>query len=464
MLQINNTVSDFKNFISIAHIGVRLQSSLELFYVHKFSNNVHIHFNALNAEAFFCIQAKQVLGLFSKTIISVKPLPCTETLSRNLSMWNAGHTENAKIIFAEKYCIKNADILVLSSLEDLNTLKSLNYELANNVCVVSRSNSIVDNDFAINKINFDENSSCADSKLHNLLSVCISYYNHGAYLSAALQSISDQEYINFEVIVVDSGSTDVISQQIFVELSLLFDKRFKFFQRKNESLGATRNFCVSQAKGEYIVFCDSDNIFMPHMLSTFAKAIVHSGCDALSCHNLHFVDKPDPDNPAGMFVPIGPDIVTGLLENVFGDSNFIIKKSVFLELGGFCDTRHGCEDWEFLARLSLAGYKLDVIPEPLYWYRLNPNGMHNTVSRYHSHQLVFSAYRKYLPQFAEQAIEKLLLPMFCGHSASNAVIIRSMLRLGIKLEEMYLKLFPAGSRMHKLISSFWRGISSIFKK
>ena len=68
--------------------------------------------------------------------------------------------------------------------------------------------------------------------------------------------------------------------------------------------------------------------------------------------------------------PLGPCLEVGFLENIFGDTNFCIKKSVFDQLGGF-DPTPGLvyEDWDFLARLSFHGYHQDVIPRELFWYR-----------------------------------------------------------------------------------------------
>ncbi len=101
--------------------------------------------------------------------------------------------------------------------------------------------------------------------------------------------------------------------------------------------------------------------------------MVQSGADCLTCWFGVFRG----DNPPGdasqwlyTFAPLGPCLEVGFLENIFGDTNFCIKKSVFDKLGGFHPTPGlFLEDWEFLARLSLHGYSQDVIPRELFWYR-----------------------------------------------------------------------------------------------
>lgn len=294
-----------------------------------------------------------------------------------------------------------------------------------------------------------------------LISVCVAHYNHGKYLDAAVRALARQTYDNFEVIVTDDGSTDRRSQEVFEQLQTTCDSRFRFFRKKNEGLGATRNFCVRQARGDYLVFYDSDNIALPYMLDAMARGMPRSGCDALTCHFRAFAADAAGENPSPLYgyAPMGPDLATGMLENVFGDANFIIRKSVFDALGGFVETRHGCEDWEFLARLSLAGYSQDVLPDPLFWYRHTGDGLRSTMSLYHGQHLVLSAYARYLPSFAAAAAQHLLLPMFGGHGASNAVIIRNMLRLGLYLEETYTRLFPGGSRRQRMLSRIWARLS-----
>jgi hypothetical protein len=68
-----------------------------------------------------------------------------------------------------------------------------------------------------------------------------------------------------------------------------------------------------------------------------------------------------------------------MYENVFGDANALVKRSVFEQLGGFKEV-YGvtCEDWELWARAVHRGFRLEVIPLPLFWYRLHPTSMLET--------------------------------------------------------------------------------------
>ena len=71
--------------------------------------------------------------------------------------------------------------------------------------------------------------------------------------------------------------------------------------------------------------------------------------------------------PMVLLGPLGGALAPGFYANVFGDANALVKKDVFAALGGFSEERDlGFEDWEFFARAVLKGYRLLVVPEPLF--------------------------------------------------------------------------------------------------
>ncbi len=206
------------------------------------------------------------------------------------------------------------------------------------------------------------------------ISVCIPHFNYGPYLREQLSSLAAQTYASFDVVVLDDGSTETESQEIFAQLEKEYaaDERFRFIKQDNAGLCAARNRLAKEAKADYIVFCDADNISEPGMLSALARAIVVSGADCVTCHMSKFRDDPESGRrkKLDVYTPLGPCLEAGPYCDPFGDANFIIRKAVFEDLGGF---RHvpqtASEDWEFLAELCLRGYKLEVVPLPLFAYR-----------------------------------------------------------------------------------------------
>ncbi|MCK4663611.1 MAG: glycosyltransferase family 2 protein [Bacteroidales bacterium] len=102
-----------------------------------------------------------------------------------------------------------------------------------------------------------------------LFSVIIPTYNRANFIYKTVKSVLDQTYQNFEVIVIDDGSTDNTEKIV----KSIKDQRLKYYKKKNGERGAARNFGASKANGEYVTFLDSDDIFYTNHLSEANKFI-----------------------------------------------------------------------------------------------------------------------------------------------------------------------------------------------
>lgn len=103
-----------------------------------------------------------------------------------------------------------------------------------------------------------------------LFSIVIPTYNRAEFIKTTINSVLEQTYFNFELIVVDDGSTD--GTQEIIE-NYLADIRIQYFKVNNRERGAARNFGTLKSKGDYITFLDSDDIFLPWHLQSAAKFI-----------------------------------------------------------------------------------------------------------------------------------------------------------------------------------------------
>ena len=210
-----------------------------------------------------------------------------------------------------------------------------------------------------------------------LVSICMSHWNRPAYLRQAMASIEAQDYPNFEVVLVDDGSTSAEALRLMDELAAQFGKRGWQLLRNEENRypGAARNLAARHARGEFILFMDDDNCAKPHAVSTFVRIAQRTGADILTCCLDTFSGKEAPHaqlQPRTRWLFLGDDTATGALRNNFGDTNSLWRREVFLALGGFHeDWGVGHEDWELFAKAVLQGYQLQVVPDPLAWYRLN---------------------------------------------------------------------------------------------
>ncbi|MDN0149322.1 glycosyltransferase [Klebsiella pneumoniae] len=272
-----------------------------------------------------------------------------------------------------------------------------------------------------------------------LVSVCITHFERHHLLQQALASIKSQTYQNIEVILVDDGSTTEDSHRYLNLIENDFNSRgWKIVRSSNNYLGAARNLAARHASGEYLMFMDDDNVAKPFEVETFVTAALNSGADVLTTpSDLIFGEEfPSPFRKmTHCWLPLGPDLNIASFSNCFGDANALIRKEVFEKVGGFTeDYGLGHEDWEFFAKISLQGYKLQIVPEPLFWYRVANSGMllsgNKSKNNYRSFRPFMDENVKYnyamglIPSYLEKIQElesevNLLRSINGGHSVSN---------------------------------------------
>src|SRR5687767_197530 len=102
-----------------------------------------------------------------------------------------------------------------------------------------------------------------------LISVVIPTYNRADYIARTIQSVLQQTYASFELIVVDDGSTDNTETVV----SSFTDTRINYHKKANAERAAARNYGVRKANGLYITFLDSDDLFMPDHLAQAIRYI-----------------------------------------------------------------------------------------------------------------------------------------------------------------------------------------------
>jgi glycosyltransferase involved in cell wall biosynthesis len=208
-----------------------------------------------------------------------------------------------------------------------------------------------------------------------LVSVCIAHYNRPSELLQAVGSLERQTYPDVEIIVVDDGSDDPEALRVLDELSRQPPRKgrsLKVLIQENKYPGAARNFGISHAAGALLLFMDDDNVAEPHELETLVGALNHADADAATCFRTSFRhgEYPREGDELECFVALGACASAGLFLNCFGDTNTLIRRETFEAIGGFREEYGvGKEDWEFLARLTVAGHRLVVVPERLFWYR-----------------------------------------------------------------------------------------------
>ncbi|MCS7045875.1 MAG: glycosyltransferase family 2 protein, partial [Gemmataceae bacterium] len=238
-----------------------------------------------------------------------------------------------------------------------------------------------------------------------LVSVCVPYFNLGNYLEETLASVAAQTYPNLEVIVINDGSTDAESAAVFQRMRTTYPQ-FRYLEQANAGIGATRNRGLHESRGRYFLPVDADNILRPDMVERLVRGLeANAAIAALSCYFLAFSDvaKAGASCPARSITyavkPTGGPRVLGCWQNVYGDASALFRTETLRSIGGFTTDRDtSFEDWETFVRLVNAGFRVDVVPDFLFYYRHREDGFSRTTNGFRNLQRV-------LRRFAE--IERL---------------------------------------------------------
>ncbi len=189
--------------------------------------------------------------------------------------------------------------------------------------------------------------------MEELVSVVIPTYNRADLVLRAIDSVLNQTYNNLEVIVCDDGSTDNTKEVV----SAIDDNRVIYVGLKNNSgQSVARNVGVKRAKGKYIAFNDSDDVWHKDKLAKQIKILSEDNNSKVCFCKYEVVGE---DN---IVVPIEEsfdctDCENGFLdilirENKVGMPTVVIEKQLFEQVGGFDESLRTVEDWELILRLA----------------------------------------------------------------------------------------------------------------
>lgn len=209
-----------------------------------------------------------------------------------------------------------------------------------------------------------------------LVSVILVHHNRPETLRPALESLLAQTYPNIEIVLVDDGSRPGELHQVERLLTEVGDCRVRLVRQANRYLGAARNFGVKNAKGEFLLFMDDDNIAMPEEVAVLVDIAVRSGAQVLNPLSCMFRMVGGERHHFDIYLPVGPSLPLALFGNTFGDANALVCRKLFENLGGFTeDYGVGAEDYEFFNKAFIAGARMQLVPEILFEYRSERESM-----------------------------------------------------------------------------------------
>jgi glycosyltransferase involved in cell wall biosynthesis len=200
-------------------------------------------------------------------------------------------------------------------------------------------------------------------------SILMPVYNRERYVRQAVDSVLSQTFTDYELFAVDDGSTDRSA-----EILRSYGDKIKFLQQPNRGPEAARNSAAALARGEYLVFLDSDDFFFPFALETFDKVIRHFNNPPLVLGAYCFDQEqlsPPPSTPIEAFEFEN----FGSKTRAVGTSCIIVRKGAFDAVGGqrkdTTATTWDADDTNLLLKLSSYRPCIVIKRPATTWYRLH---------------------------------------------------------------------------------------------
>jgi len=200
-----------------------------------------------------------------------------------------------------------------------------------------------------------------------LISVLLPCFNDGEWIDEAIASVHAQTYQDFEIVVVDDGSTDPATRE---KLRRLSGTRVRLIESENRGLPGARNLAARHALGDLFCALDADDRLAPEWFEKGVALLEARPDVAFVSHWLEtFGDEQWTWTPRSCELP-------ALLARNTVNGAALVRRAAFEAAGGYAEhMRHGCEDWDFWLRLVEHGYHGEIIPEVLFFYRRRATSM-----------------------------------------------------------------------------------------
>jgi teichuronic acid biosynthesis glycosyltransferase TuaG len=209
-----------------------------------------------------------------------------------------------------------------------------------------------------------------------LVSVVIPAYNAALFIEETLNSILQQTYNNYEIIVINDGSTDN-TEGVVKSIS---DNRIQYHYKKNEGVSIARNFGFLLTKGDYIVFFDADDLMTPDFLEKRVEKLQANNNIGFSCGEVKTFPIENTTPVYGACYDIFREILLYDVTVSTCPSNYMYKKRVLLEHNILYNPRlSSTADRFFLLQVSKV-MKGESVEGGYLKYRVNPNSMSNKIT------------------------------------------------------------------------------------
>ena len=215
-----------------------------------------------------------------------------------------------------------------------------------------------------------------------MISVVIPLYNKEKQIAKTLQTVLNQTYQNFEIVIVNDGSTDGSVEEVL----RISDSRIRLVNQENGGVSAARNRGIDEAKGEYIAFQDSDDIWIADKLERQMKLFeFDEQLDFVYSKLRYKIDDTHsmilPDERISYDNKIGNIYNQLLWDNLIPFSSLVVKKNRLNAVGKMDNSFSALEDYDFVLRIA-KNYKAGFVDEVLVEAAISSDGISSNSYNY----------------------------------------------------------------------------------
>jgi hypothetical protein len=273
-----------------------------------------------------------------------------------------------------------------------------------------------------------------------MFSVVIPSYNRKEVIAATLDSVLAANSDDIEVIVVDDGSTDGT-----LELLANYERYITILRQPNAGPGAARNLGAKHARGDYLAFLDSDDLWFPWTAETYATVVEETGRPAFIAGTpLIFTKEEDLANvmPEPMrYLQFADYLASGDEWRWFSASSFVVRRDVFDHAGGFKERRDVTEDVDLTLGLGTGARFIQIRSPATFAYREHQTSLKANLLNYQLSGLryvIATEKAGSYPGGRERSLERRRIITRHARAVSVACLDSGHVRAGVNL---YLSMF-----------------------
>ncbi len=262
-----------------------------------------------------------------------------------------------------------------------------------------------------------------------LISVIIPVYNVKEYIEKCVESVIDPNFDDYEIILVDDGSTDGASPELCDKIAAEHPELIRVIHQENRGLGGARNTGIREAKGEYLFFPDSDDTVVPGTVSILARKIKETGADIVA-YNIMTDDgngnrAPVVSNYIESDVPFKlsekPEYLLSL-PNAWGR---VWRKTLFTDNNIEYPNKVWYEDIRTSTKLFAKAESIVTIPDRLYIY-LQRQGSIMRSSNLERNREIIDAFEDIVAWFKAEGLFEQYRDVLCQLAIDNVYVAASV--------------------------------------